>query len=79
MTPAGGTARTLAEFDVAANAWTQRVIEAPLNGVEFLQSVTWDVSHRAKTSGQNVETRLYRAYTRNTFTANEAPTAPVRT
>ncbi|MFJ2017253.1 hypothetical protein [Streptomyces nodosus] len=79
MTPLGGTARTLAEYDVPAGAWTQRTIEAPLNGVEFLDNIVWDVSHRAKTSGQNVETRLYRAFTRNTFTANEAPSAPVRT
>ncbi|MFF4706681.1 hypothetical protein [Streptomyces sp. NPDC001297] len=79
MTPAGGSAQTLAEYDVAANTWTQRVVEAPLDGVEFLQSITWDVSHRAKTSGQNVETRMYRAYTRNTFTVSEAPDAPVRT
>ncbi len=76
MTPSGGSARTLAEYDVAANTWTQRTIEAPLDGVEFLQSVTWDVSHRAKNSGVNVETRLYRAYTRNTFTADEAPDTP---
>jgi hypothetical protein len=79
MTPSGGTARTLAEYDVAANTWTQRTIEAPLDGVEFLQTVVWDVSHRAKTSGQNVETRMYRAYTRNTFSASEAPDTPVRT
>ncbi|RZU21746.1 hypothetical protein [Streptomyces sp. BK239] len=79
MTPSGGSARTLAEYDVPANTWTQRTIEAPLDGVEFLQSVTWDVSHRAKNSGVNVETRLYRAYTRNTFTADEAPDTPART
>lgn len=79
MTPSGGTAQTLAEYDVAANTWTQRTIEAPLDGVEFLQTVVWDVSHRAKTSGQNVETRMYRAYTRNTFSASEAPDIPVRT
>ncbi|MGW1761007.1 hypothetical protein [Streptomyces mirabilis] len=78
-TPSGGITRTLAEYDVAANTWTQRTIEAPLDGVEFLQTVVWDVSHRAKTSGQNVETRMYRAYTRNTFTADEAPDVPVRT
>ncbi|MFJ7902367.1 hypothetical protein ACIQ6V_18055 [Streptomyces sp. NPDC096198] len=79
MTPSGGTARTLAEYDVGANTWVQRTIEAPLDSVEFLQSVVWDVSHRAKTNGQSIETRLYRAYTRNTFTAGEAPDAPVRT
>ncbi|MFE1839221.1 hypothetical protein [Streptomyces sviceus] len=78
-TPSGDTARTLAEYDVAANTWTQRTIEVPLDRVELLQTVVWDVSHRAKTSGQNVETRLYRAYTRNTFTADEAPAVPVRT
>lgn len=79
MTPSGGTARTLAEYDVAANTWTQRTIEAPLDGVEFLQTVVWDISHRAKSSGQNVETRLYKAYTRNTFDADEAPNPAVRT
>ncbi|RMB83640.1 hypothetical protein [Streptomyces shenzhenensis] len=79
MTPSGGTAQTLAEYDVPATTWVQRTIEAPLDGVEFLQSVVWDVSHRAKTSGQNIETRLYRAYTRNTFTADEAPDTPART
>ncbi|MFD5591933.1 hypothetical protein ACWC9X_08635 [Streptomyces asoensis] len=79
MTPSGGTARTLAEYDVAANTWTERSITAPLHGVDFLQWVTWDVSHRAKTSGQNVVTRMYRAYTRNTFTAAEKPDPPIRT
>ncbi|MET9253743.1 hypothetical protein [Streptomyces sp. NPDC003717] len=79
MTPSGGTARTLAEYDVAANTWVQRTIEAPLDGVEFLQSVAWDISHRAKSTGQNVETRLYRAYTRNTFKIEETPEVPVRT
>lgn len=78
-TPSGGTTRTLAEYDAAPNTWTGRAITAPLDGVDFLQWVTWDVSHRAKTNGQNVITRLYRAYTRNTFNADEAPEPPVRT
>lgn len=78
MTPSGQSTRVLAEYDAAPNQWTQRVVEVPLDGVELLQWVAWEVSHRAKTAGQTVETRLYRAYTRETFTPDETPAVPVR-
>ncbi|MGJ5826715.1 hypothetical protein [Streptomyces ossamyceticus] len=72
-----GTETTLDEWDCAANSWTSRTIEHPLDGLQFLSYFTLRVQHRNKSSGQNCETRLYSAYTRNTFTEDEAPDVPV--
>ncbi|MEW2573657.1 hypothetical protein [Streptomyces sp. NPDC047070] len=78
MTPTGGTAQTVAEYDCPAGQWTNKVIEQPLHGVEFMGWVQWVVEHRNKSTGQNVETRLWHAYTRNTFTVDETPDTPTR-
>ncbi|MFJ6707034.1 MULTISPECIES: hypothetical protein [unclassified Streptomyces] len=75
----GGSEETLAEYDCPANTWTARTIEQPLDGVEFLGWVQWRIQHRNKSAGQNVETRIWNAYTRNTYTADEAPDLPSRT
>lgn len=72
----GGTDTVVDEWDCTAGQWTVRGVTFPLDGVEFLDHFTVTIRHRAKTSGQDIETRLYTAYARNTFNADEAPTAP---
>jgi hypothetical protein len=74
-----GDEQTLDEWDCAANAWTSRTITHPLDGLQFLSYFTLRVDHRNKSTGQNVETRLFSAYTRNTFTEAEAPDVPLDT
>ncbi|MFJ9816153.1 hypothetical protein ACIRU3_12970 [Streptomyces sp. NPDC101151] len=76
MLPPSGGSTTVGEFTVTANTWLTKTLTIPLNGVRFLDYVGWNIEHRAKTSGQYVETRVFTSYTRNTFTAAEAPTAP---
>ncbi|MGW3511171.1 hypothetical protein [Streptomyces sp. NPDC000994] len=73
----GGADTTLDEWDCPAGAWTGRAVTRPLHGVRFLDAITLRIEHRAKSANQNVETRLYSAYTRNTRTASEAPNTPV--
>lgn len=67
----------LDEWDCPAGQWTSRTIEHPLDGLQFLSYFTLRIDHRAKSASQNCETRLYSAYTRNTFTEDEAPDVPV--
>ncbi|MEV6395598.1 hypothetical protein AB0M39_12600 [Streptomyces sp. NPDC051907] len=76
MLPPSGGSVEVAEYDIPANKWTDKTIVKPLNGVGFLEYVGWNIAHRAKTDGTAVETRVFTAYTRNTFTAAEAPAAP---
>ncbi|MET9555081.1 hypothetical protein [Streptomyces sp. NPDC006645] len=71
-----GTETELAEYDCPATGWTARQITHPLDGLSFLSSFGLRIEHRAKSAGQNCETRLYSAYTRNTFTEAEAPDVP---
>ncbi|HEX5568483.1 MAG TPA: hypothetical protein VFY14_16425 [Streptomyces sp.] len=75
----GGTSTVLDEWDCPAGVWTNRTITAPMDGIEFMDHVQWEIHHRAKSASQNVETRIWRATGRNTFTAAEAPSTPVRT
>lgn len=79
MTPSGQSAVTVAEYDCAAGQWTDRFIEQPMHGVEYMQHVSWVVEHRNKSTGQDVETRLFTATGRNTFNAGEEPDPPTRT
>jgi hypothetical protein len=73
----GGTETTIDEWDCPANKWTSRSITYPLDGLSFLSSFTTRIDHRNKSTGQNCATRLYSAYTRNTFTEDEAPDVPI--
>ncbi|MFJ7337888.1 hypothetical protein ACIQUU_32145 [Streptomyces sp. NPDC101116] len=68
---------TVDEWDCPANQWTGRTIIYPLHAIPFMGSFTIGVQHRAKTNGQEVETRVYSAYTRNTFNEDEAPDPPL--
>ncbi|HEY1175628.1 MAG TPA: hypothetical protein VGF17_05690 [Phytomonospora sp.] len=72
-----GVETVLDEWDCPAGTWTGRTVEHPLDGLQFLSYFTLRIDHRAKSASQNCETRLYSAYTRNTFTEDEAPDVPV--
>ncbi|MET9429809.1 hypothetical protein [Streptomyces sp. NPDC003036] len=76
MIPRGGGEVAVAEYDIPANTWVNKTIEQPLNGVGFQDWVGWNIQHRVKSAGSGIETRVFRAYTRNTFTADEAPDPP---
>ncbi|MFE5673833.1 hypothetical protein ACFQ7B_00415 [Streptomyces erythrochromogenes] len=78
MQPQGGALVVLDDYDTPADTWTDRTITAPMHGIEYMQPVTWTIQHRAKTAGQTTETRVYRATGRQTLTADETPTVPVR-
>ncbi|MCO6747874.1 hypothetical protein KQH21_06765 [Streptomyces sp. IpFD-1.1] len=75
----GGTETTLDEWDCPAGQWTSHTITHPLHGVRFLGSFSLSIDHRNKSTGQNCETRVWSAYTRNTFTEAEAPDPPPAT
>ncbi|MFI9203341.1 hypothetical protein [Streptomyces sp. NPDC053048] len=79
MQPAGMPEVTVGEFDGKAGAWTTKNIVQPLHGVEYMQWVTWSVLHRSAEAGRFVETRIYSAIQRHTYTPEEAPSAPKRT
>ncbi|MFJ8146985.1 hypothetical protein ACIQ6R_18185 [Streptomyces sp. NPDC096048] len=72
-----GNVTTIDEWDCGADQWTTRSIDYPLDGVGFLNSITITLDHRAKTAGQQVETRLLTAYTHNTASEDQAPNPPV--
>ncbi|MFD6873285.1 MULTISPECIES: hypothetical protein [unclassified Streptomyces] len=71
--------QVVAEYDCPATDWTTRVITVPMHGVEYMEYVSWKVEHRCKTSGSNIETRLYCATGRNTYSEAEKPSDPIRT
>ncbi|WP_149180882.1 hypothetical protein [Streptomyces sp. TRM49041] len=75
LPPSGGTV-VLAEYDIPANTWTSKTHTWPLHNVDHLEYVGWLIEHRVKSSGAGIETRLFSSYTRNTFTADEAPDPP---
>ncbi|MFB6806608.1 hypothetical protein [Streptomyces sp. NPDC056387] len=78
MKPEGGTAITVAEYDCAPGTWTNKFIQQPMHDIEFMQWVEWTVEHRNKEAGRDVETRLYSALYRHTYTPDEAPRVPTR-
>ena len=73
----GSTETQLDEWDCPAGQWTGRTVEHPLDGLHFLWYFGLRIEHRNKSTGQNCETRLWSAYTRNTFTEAEAPDVPL--
>ncbi|MEU3222604.1 hypothetical protein [Streptomyces sp. NPDC006976] len=76
MDPPDGDPVVMTEYDIPANTWVNKTHTWPLHGVEHLGYVHWLIEHRAKTSGGAIETRIFSSYTRNTFTADEAPDPP---
>ncbi|WP_435611772.1 hypothetical protein [Streptomyces sp. bgisy159] len=73
--PTDGTIEMTA-YDVPANTWTSKTHTWPLHGVGHLDYVGWIIEHRVKVSGAGIETRVFSSFTRNTFTADEAPDPP---
>jgi hypothetical protein len=68
-------AAVIDEWDVPADAWTNRTITRPLHGVGYLADIACQIEHR--TSGRHpIETRVFAAYTRGTLTPDEAPDPP---
>lgn len=76
MRPEGGAAVTLDEWTVPEGEWTERTIEAPLDKTGFLDDLGLQIEHYSNSGRQPIETRLLSAYTRNTYSADEAPEAP---
>jgi hypothetical protein len=64
------------EWEVPADAWTNRAIEQPLDGVPYLGELALQVEHRTTNRRSPIETRVFAAYTRGTLTAAEAPAPP---
>jgi hypothetical protein len=73
---ANGNSRTIDEWDCGPDQWTSHTVDYPMDGIGFLDHVTFSLEHRAKTEGQQVETRLLSAYTHNTTSAAQAPAPP---
>ncbi|MFC5214319.1 hypothetical protein [Streptomyces coerulescens] len=77
MLPAGGGEVALAEYDIpAGGTWVNKTITQPMHGVGFQDYVGFNIQHRVKTAGSGIETRVFHAYTRNTFTPEEVPDPP---
>ncbi|MEV0115532.1 hypothetical protein AB0H77_20190 [Streptomyces sp. NPDC050844] len=76
MRPKGGEATVVDEWTVPAGKWTEHTLAQPLNGAGFLDDVALQVEHHSSKRRTAIETRLLAAYSRNTFTAAEAPTPP---
>ncbi|MEU8989963.1 hypothetical protein AB0C98_26630 [Streptomyces sp. NPDC048558] len=76
MRVAGGATVVVDEWDVPAGKWTEHTVTQPLHGSSFLGEVALQVEHRSSGRRTPIETRLFSAYSRNTFSAAEAPTAP---
>ncbi|MBT2466556.1 hypothetical protein J7E97_01425 [Streptomyces sp. ISL-66] len=70
---------TVAEYDCPAGVWTDREIKQPMHGIEYMQWVDWTIEHRNQQAGRDIETRLYYAINRHTFSPDEAPSLPTRT
>lgn len=75
--PIGGTARTLGTWTIpSGSTWVDRTITQPLDDADWGDEVVFQIEHRNSASNGVIETRLFSAYTRNTFNADEVPTAP---
>ncbi|WP_328620816.1 hypothetical protein [Streptomyces sp. NBC_00354] len=79
MEPDGMPPVTLAEYDCPAGTWTNREIQQPMHGIEYMQWVDWTIEHRNQQPNRDIETRLFYAWGRHTFNPSEAPSLPNRT
>lgn len=77
MLPPDGEPVVVDSWEIPAGGWTSYTIEHPLHEVPFLDYVGWSVEHHSKSGRAEIETRLFASYTRNTFTAAEAPKTPL--
>ncbi|MFD9600192.1 hypothetical protein [Streptomyces sp. NPDC059970] len=77
--PPTGDAQTLATWTLPANTWVSKTFTQPLHKAERGDHVLFQIEHRNSASSGAIETRMFNAYTRNTFTTGEAPDMPTRT
>ncbi|MFJ2892485.1 hypothetical protein ACIO53_41305 [Streptomyces sp. NPDC087305] len=75
----GNDARLLETWTLPANTWVNKTFTVPLDDAEWGDAVLFQIEHRNSASTGAVETRMFNAYTRNTFTPGEAPDTPART
>ncbi|MFC9294373.1 hypothetical protein ACFTWH_00330 [Streptomyces sp. NPDC057011] len=76
MLPPGGGEVAVAEYDVPPRTWVNKTITQPLHRVGYQDYVGWNIQHRVTGADSGIETRVFHAYTRNTFSADEAPDPP---
>ncbi|MFI5686793.1 hypothetical protein [Streptomyces sp. NPDC051636] len=77
--PPSGNVQTINTWTVPSGSqWINQTVTQPLHGTEWGDSVLFQIEHRNSASTGAIETRMFSAYTRNTFSTSEAPDAPVR-
>lgn len=73
----GSSVTTLGTWTIpSGSTWVDRTITQPLDGADWGEEVVFQIEHRNSVSGGVIETRVVASYTRNTFNADEVPSAP---
>lgn len=75
----GNSERVLETWTLPTNTWVNKTFTVPLDDAEWGDAVLFQIEHRNSASTGAIETRMFNAYTRNTFTQAEAPDLPART
>ncbi|MGW7431872.1 hypothetical protein ACWGIN_20275 [Streptomyces sp. NPDC054861] len=75
----GNSERVLETWTLPTNTWVNKTFTVPLDDAEWGDAVLFQIEHRNSASTGAIETRMFGAYTRNTFTPAEAPDIPART
>jgi hypothetical protein len=75
----GNSARLLETWTLPANTWVNKTFTVPLDDAEWGDAVLFQIEHRNSATTGAAETRMFGAYTRNTYNTDEAPDAPART
>ncbi|MFJ9869051.1 hypothetical protein [Streptomyces sp. NPDC101165] len=75
----GNSERVLETWTLPTNTWVTKTFTVPLDDAEWGDAVLFQIEHRNSASTGAIETRMFSAYTRNTFTPAEAPDLPART
>ncbi|MFF2135560.1 hypothetical protein [Streptomyces sp. NPDC058193] len=75
----GNSERLLETWTLPANTWVNKTFTVPLDDAEWGDAVLFQIEHRNSATTGAVETRMFNAYTRNTFNTGEAPDIPART
>ncbi|MFH9831173.1 hypothetical protein ACH4NC_07640 [Streptomyces sp. NPDC017201] len=75
----GSSERVLETWTLPTNTWVNKTFTVPLDDAEWGDGVLFQIEHRNSASTGAVETRMFHAYTRNTYTEAEAPDLPTRT
>ncbi|MER8042597.1 hypothetical protein [Streptomyces sp. NPDC094032] len=72
----GSVENVIETFTLPTNTWVNKAITVPLDTADWGDQVLFQIEHRNAASTGAVETRMFGAYTRNTFDANEVPDPP---